>query len=419
MPSISGKTGKQYWRSLNELADSPELREVVEREFPARASEWLSELGSASRRSFLKIMGASMALAGLASCRRWPVEELAPYAHRPANRMDGVPVHYATAYELGGVGVGVLATSFDGRPIKTDGNPSHPLSRGGSDLFLQAAVLNVYDPDRSRYPTKMDAGGAGKTRVRQTWDDVAALAKTLRPNGAGLVILTEASRSPSVAAMRRRFGEAKWFEYEAVSNDNQRAGAKIALGRPLRAVPRFAEAAVVVSIDAELFHGDPLSIKYNRDFAEGRRLRDSDKAAEAKMNRLYVIESRFSLTGSMADHRRGIKPSDIAGAVNYLANALTGGGETPLEKGLASFIQFIVRDIHANAGKAVVVAGERQPAEVHAAVAAINAAINAPIDYHAEPEDPRPEAGWTPHSEQIKAFAAAAKTAEAILIIGA
>src|SRR3954447_13507331 len=160
MPSMNGDSyspplrkarpvrGKQYWRSLNDLADKPEFQEFVEREFPAQASEWLGD--GESRRTFMKVMGASMALAGLASCRRWPEEKLAPYAHRPANRMDGVPVHYATAFERGGMGQGVVAVSFDGRPIKVDGNPQHPLNRGGSDIFLQGSVLDVYDPDRSR-----------------------------------------------------------------------------------------------------------------------------------------------------------------------------------------------------------------------------------------------------------------------------
>ncbi len=159
-------TGQKYWRSLNELADKPSFREFVEREFPARASEWLEGIGGASRRGFLKIMGASMALAGLASCRRWPAENLAPYAHRPAGRMDGVPVHYATAYEIGGMGVGVLAVSVDGRPIKVDGNPTHPLTKGASDAYLQASVLNVYDPDRSRGVVQRDGESAKRSRGR-------------------------------------------------------------------------------------------------------------------------------------------------------------------------------------------------------------------------------------------------------------
>ena len=258
--------GQKYWRSLNELADKPSFREFVEREFPARASEWLEDIAGGSRRTFLKIMGASMALAGLTSCRRWPAEQLAPYAHRPAGRMDGVPVHYATAYEMGGMGIGVVAVSVDGRPIKVDGNPTHPLSKGASDAYLQASILNVYDPDRSRGVVSR-ADGA---RLDKTWANVAGVAGKLPANGAGMVILTEASRSPSVAAMRKKFAQAQWFEYESASGDNQRAGAMAVCGRPLRAVPDLSKAAVIVSIDADLFAGVPLSIKYSRDSAAGR-----------------------------------------------------------------------------------------------------------------------------------------------------
>src|SRR4051812_34726911 len=166
--------------------------------------------GGESRRSFLKVMGASMALAGLASCRRWPEEKLAPYAHRPANRMDGVAVHYATAFERGGIGQGVVAVSYDGRPIKVDGNPLHPFNKGGSDIFLQASVLNVYDPDRSRGPVRREKG----KREETSWEMFAEAVKAagIGANGDGLVVLSEASRSPSVAAVRRKLTAAKWFE---------------------------------------------------------------------------------------------------------------------------------------------------------------------------------------------------------------
>ncbi len=428
MPSMNGKSsgtpGKQYWRSLNELADKPEFREFVEREFPARASEWLDGgaddkggNGGDSRRTFLKVMGASVALAGLTSCLRWPDEKLAPYAHRPANRMDGVPVHYATALEIGGMGHGVITVSFDGRPIKVDGNPTHPFNKGGSDLFLQASVLNVYDPDRSRGPVSR----VGGKRTETTWEAAGPALKSgaIGAGGAGLVVLAEASRSPSVAAMRRKLPDAKWFEYEVVSNDNQRAGMAQYAGRPLRAVPSLDQAQVIVSIDADLFHGEPLAIKYNRDFAAGRRLHDSDKAASAEMNRLYVVESGYTITGSMADHRRGVKPSEIPAVLSAIAWALgIGGGQASgLTKELQEFVGAMAADIKGK--KTVFVAGYRQTPAVHAAVAALNTALVAPIDYFAEPEDPRPEQGWAPHSEQIKGFAQAAAGAAAVLVIGA
>jgi molybdopterin-containing oxidoreductase family iron-sulfur binding subunit len=410
-----GLKGPKYWRSLDELADKPSFREFVEREFPQHASEWFG----ASRRAFLKVMGASMALAGLASCRRWPQEDLAPYAHRPVNRMDGVPVHYATAFERGGMGHGVLAVSYDGRPIKVDGNPNHPLTGRSSDVFLQASVLNVYDPDRSRSVTARTERG----RETKTWQDFTAwVSRTVKPDGAGVVFLTEASRSPTVAALRKRFGAAKWFEWEPFGCDNQRAGAMAVFGRPLRAAPKLDAAEVIVSIDADLFHGEPLSIKYNTDWSKGRMLRDSQNAASAKMNRLYVVESGFTITGAQADHRRAVKPSQVAGIVGAIGAALGAGGNVAVgtqDKSIQEFLTALVADVKANAGKAVFVAGSRQSADVHAAVAAINAAINAPVDYYAEPEDPRPEQGWTPHAQQIKDFAQAAAGADVVVVLGA
>ncbi|HUO08630.1 MAG TPA: TAT-variant-translocated molybdopterin oxidoreductase [Phycisphaerae bacterium] len=417
MPSMNGKSSKQgpqYWRSLNELADKPSFREFVEREFPNRASEWFG----GSRRAFLKIMGASMALAGLASCRRWPAEDLAPYAHRPVGRMDGVPVHYATAYEVGGFGVGVIAVSVDGRPIKVDGNPQHPLSKGASDTYLQASVLNVYDPDRSRTPVSREGGN----RTEKSWEQFAVAVKGLDKTGAGMVILTEASRSPSVAAMRKQFSQAQWFEYEPVSYDNQRAGMMSVAGRPLVAVPQLDKANVIVSIDSDFLSGDPLSIKYNRDFAAGRQLKDG-VTKDKTMNRLFVVESGFTITGSMADHRRSAKPSEIPGVLAAIAAKLGAGSGPSLSRELAEFVDAVAAAINPSVpgdeGKAVVVAGHHLPPEVHAAVAVINSLLRAPVSYYDQPEDPRGEKGWTPHSEQIKAFAQAAAGASTVLILGA
>jgi len=407
-------TGKKYWRSLAEIENTAEYRAVVEREFPQQASEWIGDAenggdgktGSESRRTFLKIMGASVALAGLASCRRWPVEKLAPYAHKPANRSEGMPVHYATAYELGGLGIGVVATSVDGRPIKTDGNPTHPLNKGGSDYYLQASVLDVYDPYRSREVVSRN--------LKQL--ESLGYAASVNKDGAGLVVISEASRSPSVAAMRKLLPNAKWFEYEAFSDDNQRAGAKLAFGRPLRAVPDLKAAKVIVSLDADLFGGDPMMMKYGRDFADGRRLHDTAHAKAATMNRLYVVECGFTNTGSMADHRRGVTPAEVAQVAEAL---LTGDAGKVQAAELRTFVGKMMEDIKSS-GAAVVVAGARQPKEVHAAVAQFNAAIKAPVAYYADPEDPRGEENWTTHGEEIKAAMDLLNggTVETLLIIG-
>ena len=362
-------------------------------------------------------MGASMALAGLASCRRWPVEELAPYAHRPAGRMDGVPVHNATAYEVGGMGHGVVAVSVDGRPIKVDGNPTHPLTKGASDAYLQATVLNVYDPDRSRTPVVRN----GTARDEKSWADFAA-AISGADKGAGMVILTEASRSPSVAAMRKRLSGAQWFEYEAVSCDNQRAGAQAVFGRPFVAVPQLDKASVIVSIDSDFLSGNTLAIKYNRDFAAGRQLKDGVTQGKT-MNRLYVVETGFTITGSMADHRRSVKPSEIPIVLAALGAKLGMGTGPSLNAELTEFVEALAAAINpndpGNEGKAVIVAGDHLPAEIHAAVAALNSLLRAPVSYYDQPEDPRGEKGWTPHAEQLQAFVQAAAGASTVLILGA
>ena len=278
-----------YWRSLAQLADTPEFRAEVERQPALGADEALH----ASRRRFLKTMGASLSLAGLATagCIRLPEENLAPYAHRPENRVPGTPVSYATAMEIGGMAQGLLVTSFDGRPIKIEGNPSHPLNRGAADTLAQASVLELYDPDRSR-GVNATRRKHGQPKRKRRWDEFAKWPRRFKGDGHDICVLSEASNSPSLAAMRDRFQEkfpkAEWYEYEAVSDDNVRHGTFAAFGQhglpvwnwpmPGHCQPR-----------CDLFGcGSPLAIKYARDFAAGRRLHDKNKRKE--MNRLYVIE---------------------------------------------------------------------------------------------------------------------------------
>ncbi|MBN1490733.1 MAG: TAT-variant-translocated molybdopterin oxidoreductase, partial [Phycisphaerae bacterium] len=293
MPSIgSDNLGPAYWRSLDELADTPAFRAFVEREFPAGATEWLS---GPSRRQFLKVMGASFALAGLAACR-WPEERIVPHVHRPEGHMPGVPERYATAMERSGVATGFLVTSYDGRPIKVEGNPLHPDSRGATDAPAQASILELYDPDRSQRVVRRDGG----QRIVSGWEDFVAFAQAhfselKTRQGDGLAILSEATASPSAAAMRARLGEvlpkASWYEFEPVSRDNERAGTRLAFGEPLRMHLALDEAAVIACFDADLLLRHPAAVGYTRDFAKGRAGCD-----EGRMSRLYVAESSFSLT---------------------------------------------------------------------------------------------------------------------------
>jgi molybdopterin-containing oxidoreductase family iron-sulfur binding subunit len=400
---VQGKTGLQYWRSLEQLADTPAFRAGLHQNFVKGADEMFQK----SRRRFLKMMGASLGLAGMtgAGCIRLPEEKLAPYAHRPENRIPGNPVNYATAMEILGIAQGLLVTSYDGRPIKVEGNPSHPLNKGAADTLAQASVLEMYDPDRSRGVLKRDKDQ--ETEVG--WDEFAKWAKSAFAGG-GVCVLSEASSSPSLAVLKEKFASApfkgEWFEYEPVSGDNAREGARIALGQEVLPVLELAEAKIIVSLDADLFGGgDPLAVKHARDFAAGRRMHenkspekeDATKEAASKkvadkevaskevkgpgeraINRLYVVEAVHSITGACADHRLALKPSQIEAFASALAERVGAGpaGAGVPEGTVAGesekFLAAIAADLQACKGQAVVVAGARQPAAVHALAMAIN-----------------------------------------------
>ena len=429
----AAKPDLQYWRSLAQLADTPEFRAELERQPALGADEALH----ASRRRFLKTMGASLSLAGLATtgCIRLPEEKLAPYAHRPENRTPGAPVSYATALEIGGVAQGLLVTSFDGRPIKIEGNPSHPLNRGSADMLAQASVLGLYDPDRSRGvrqrgkdgkprppspPAPLPDGEGGSFEA--SWEQFAKWAKEhFKGDGGDLCVLSEASSSPSLATLRTKFQakfpKAQWYEYEAVSDDNVRHGTLAAVGQHLLPVLELADARVIVSLDANLFGGgSPMAIKHARDFAAGRKLHD--KNTQKEMNRLYVIESLHTITGASADHRLARKASEMEAVARELAAALGVEGIEATKDSMLPLLHAIKTDLEDNMGHAVVVAGPRQPAVVHALVAAINhklGNVGKTVVYYPDPQPERPS-----HVEDLEALVTRIQTGEVatLLIFG-
>jgi MoCo/4Fe-4S cofactor protein with predicted Tat translocation signal len=416
-------SGKQYWRSVEDFADAPEFREFMHREFPAGASDMLD---SSDRRQFLKIMGASMALAGmgLAGCRRWPEEKIAPYAYRPPGHNPGSAEQFATCLELAGVASALLVTSYDYRPIKIEGNPEHPISQGATDVIAQASILNLYDPDRSRTVMK----GAETS----DWNGFAAFIKDhmtgLRnARGNGLAILSESSSSPSLAAMKQRllaaFPNARWHEYEPINNDNIVKGSMLAFGAPYRAHYAFDKAKVIVSLDADFLHCDGGAVKWTRDFARSRRAED-----RATMSRLYVFESTPSITGANADHRVSLRSADVAPIAAKLAQALVPGAE-PLQTLASSAVassldqetfdktlEHLINDLRGAKGASVIVAGARQPVEVHYIVHLLNELlgnVGRTISYAPEPDA-------VPHLESIQALARniAANGVQTLVIIG-
>jgi MoCo/4Fe-4S cofactor protein with predicted Tat translocation signal len=365
---LEAANGPQYWRSLEAVAETPEFQEFLHREFPANASEWNDPVG---RRGFLKLMGASLALAGVTGCTRQPDELIVPYVRMPEDVVPGKPLFFATAMSLGGVATGLLVESHEGRPTKIEGNVDHPASRGGTDLFAQASILTLYDPDRSNTITEL--GG-----VRPWSGFVAAMRGALSAQaaskGAGLRILTETVNSPTLAAQIQQIlaglPEAKWIQWDPTPRDNVRAGARIAFGDYVEPVYDFEKASVIVSLDADFLAAEnAFGVKYARAFASRRRV-DTDPD---RLSRLYVVEATPSVTGGRADHRLPLKPSQIDGFARALAAAVgVSGASGAAPAGSEALIGAIAKDLAAHRGTSLVVAGESQPPAVHALAHAIN-----------------------------------------------
>jgi molybdopterin-containing oxidoreductase family iron-sulfur binding subunit len=365
---LAGLNGSQYWRSLDELAETEEFNEFLHREFPREASVWDDAL---SRRGFLKIMGASLALAGLSGCVKQPEEKIVPYVKQPEILVPGKPLSFATAFVMGGYATGVLATSHMGRPTRIEGNPDHPASLGATDVFATASILSLYDPDRSQVVTHKGAISTWEKFYEQlqvAWE----IQKSLR--GAGLRILTDTVTSPTLTrqlnSLLTQFPEAKWHQFESVNNDNAFEGAKLAFGEPVQTIYHFDKADIVLSLDADFIAQGPGHIRYARDFANRRRV----QGAHANMNRLYVAECMPSVTGSMADHRLRLRTGLVENIARAAASALNVDGVTPapLPENHRRWVEAVTKDLQLHRGKSIVVAGAQQPPVVHALAHAMN-----------------------------------------------
>ena len=356
--------GKHYWRSLHELADDKDFEKIVENEFPRQAS-LLPELG---RRDFLKLMGASLALAGLAACVPQQVTKILPYVTPPEELVPAKPIYFASSMVQDGYAKGVLIKTTMGRPIKVDGNPSHPGNQGSSDVFMQGSLIELYDPDR---PKQILQGGSPKS-----WQDfTSAIGQAMAGlgQGAGLRILTGPVTSPTLLdqlkTLLAKYPQGKWTQYSPVERRNTLAGTQLAFGQSFDPVYNFDKADVILSLDNDFMFNEPGHLRYSRDFGG----RHQPISVNGTMNRLYMVESSLSLTGSNADHRLPVKPSQVeavaravAGRLGISVNAPT--GTVPGQ----DWLDPLVADLKKAGNNALVIAGERQPAVVHALAYAMN-----------------------------------------------
>ncbi len=420
-PETPESPSKAFWRSVDDKNSTEEFARWQHREF----QEGAADATDGERRTFMKLMGASAALAGMAitGCRRLPEQHILPYASRPEGRVPGTPIRYATAYELGGVGYGVLATSVDGRPTKLDGNPNHPSLRGSSDSITQARVLELYDTFRSR--AMSDGGKSTSIEAFRAW--AATLA------GDGLAVLAEPSSSLTLADMRgrlaKKFPAMKWFEWAPVNDDAERAGTEIAFGKPMRPIWDLTKAEVILSLDGDFLLGHPAAVRSARDFAANRRM-SNPNPAEQTMSRLYVVESAMSVTGMTADERIAVRSSDVAAVAATVAKELGTEAAALLGPGVAgaglnvtlsaedrAIVDALVKDLVGTRGRSLIIAGETQPAAVHAMAAALNQAlgnVGSTVQYVAAGDKGRTCAG------DIKALAAAigAGQVKTLVILG-
>ncbi len=373
---IEKKNSPEFWRSLEELAGSREFQEMMHREFPKGASEWVD---SVSRRGFLKLMSASMALAGMTACTRQPFEPIVPYVRQPEGLVPGKPLFYATAFTLGGYATPLLVKSREYRPIKIEGNSDHQASLGGTDVYAQASILDLYDPDRSQNVIHLGDISSWSSLVGALQGPLSGQSAV---KGSGIRILSRSFSSPTMADLKdqvlKRFPEAKGHFWEPVNRDNVYAGAQMAFGQPVETTYKLDAADVIVSLDADfLSAGFPGQTRYARDFAKRR---DPDSG---KMSRLYVVESTMSATGAKADHRLALRAGQIEAFARFLLtfqSTVKTEFESVANDEQQKFADSVARDLGSREagetrGASLVIAGDHQPPTVHALAHAINARL--------------------------------------------
>ena len=373
---LSGKQGREYWSDLGKVASRPGFDRMVEREFPQHASEFIDPV---SRRGFLKVMGASLALAGLSGCTKQPDEPIYPYVKQPEDLVLGKPLYFATAFPFPTGALPLLVKSDAYRPIKVDGNPDHPMSKGGSDPISQGSLLGLYDPDRS--PRVLHRGEQSQFAIFQA-EFVTAMQNKRVAGGQGLYILSGTVTSPTLAAQWKKaqavYPQARWIQYDPINRDSARIASKAVFGEFYDTQYKLTDADVIVSLDADFLSGihQPGFVKLASDWAARRRMLEPGSESGKHMNRLYVVESSPTTTGFKADHRLAMKASDIPTFAAALAGAVgAGGSSAQFSPAQQKFLDAVTKDLKASGGRCVVIPGEQAHASVHAAAIAANQAL--------------------------------------------
>jgi molybdopterin-containing oxidoreductase family iron-sulfur binding subunit len=379
---LEGKSGKRFWRNLDELAETPGFREMLAEEFPrlagGAANEWVDAV---SRRGFLKVMGASFALAGLAGCTKQPDEPIFPYVKAPEDLILGKPMYFASAFPFPTGAIPVLVKSDAFRPIKVDGNPDHPMSKGKSDVLTQASLLDLYDPDRSK-----EVLFHGATSSWADFQEAFSKAAQNSNAGEGIYFLSETITSPTLAAQWKQvqaaYPSAKLVQWEPVNQDSSRAASKAAFGGYVDAQYKLENADVILSLDADFLGGiaHPGFLPMAAAYAARHRYEEGQT-----MNRMYAVETMPTVTGFKAEHRLALKPSQIvelaqdfvamSGPLPEGVDQVAGTSFSTIES--VKFLNALMRDLEASKGKCVVIPGEQASPAVHAAAYALNAKFGA------------------------------------------
>ncbi|MEZ4717278.1 MAG: Fe-S-cluster-containing hydrogenase [Caldilineaceae bacterium] len=361
-------------QNLSNLSSEEEFEALLTREQPRHAAVW--KRSQLDRRSFMKVMGATLALTGLAGCTpRPPDQPIVPYVRTPEFVIPGNPIFFATTMPMGGYGMGAVIETHEGRPTRIEGNPFHPASLGSSDRFLLASILDLYHPDRLTDVRNADG--------LQSWDAFNSALQTAladAPNGQGLYLLTEAVSSPTmkaqIDALLAAYPDAQWHQYEPVNEDSAFLGAQLAFDEPVNTVYHFDQADVVLALDGDFLTSMPGSVRYARDFMDGRRVRMAADGAAPAMNRLYAVESTPTSTGAVADNRLILRASEVELLARAVAQALgVDGGAAVDGPWDPNWVSAVAEDLQAHAGSSIIIPGREQSPVVHALAHAMNAAL--------------------------------------------